>query len=246
PGVARPDAAHTSRNSLDWAGVYEGVLPCADCPGIKTRLTLEHDGGYLLETQYLDRDAVPRLVRGQFTWHTSGNAITLDAAGGTRQFAVGEGRLSQLDRAGAPIPSPHSVLTLVARSDAPRPAAGDPARALEAHRWRLESATDRDGRSIAAVAPAAGRAFTFSFSGARVLVEGGCNSMRGSYRIAADGRLEIGRLASTMKACEPALMAADASTTRGACRSERPAPGEPCTSLSRASRTPRANAACCA
>ena len=29
---APPADMHNSRNSLDWAGTYEGVLACADCP----------------------------------------------------------------------------------------------------------------------------------------------------------------------------------------------------------------------
>ena len=53
-GRAVPDPAHNSRNSLDWAGIYEGVLPCADCPGIQTRLTLSRDES--VRTQH----AVPR------------------------------------------------------------------------------------------------------------------------------------------------------------------------------------------
>ena len=28
---AAPVDSHTARDSLDWAGSYEGVLPCADC-----------------------------------------------------------------------------------------------------------------------------------------------------------------------------------------------------------------------
>src|SRR5690606_254893 len=55
---AVPDG-HTSRNALDWAGVYEGVVPCADCPGIEHRLTLEQSGGYQLETRYLERSPAP-------------------------------------------------------------------------------------------------------------------------------------------------------------------------------------------
>jgi hypothetical protein len=43
-----------------------------------------------------------------------------------------------------------------------------------------------------------------------VVVDGGCNTMRGGYRLESDGRLAVGRLAATMKACEPALMQADA------------------------------------
>ena len=28
--LAQPADAHTSQSALDWTGVYEGVLPCAD------------------------------------------------------------------------------------------------------------------------------------------------------------------------------------------------------------------------
>ena len=48
---------HNSRNSLNWAGVYAGTLPCADCPGIQTRLTLGNDGTFEKQSRYLDRDA---------------------------------------------------------------------------------------------------------------------------------------------------------------------------------------------
>src|ERR1700722_6754275 len=62
---------HTSQNSLDWAGVYEGVLPCAGCPGIKTRLTLNRDGTYERVTQYLERQGTAETVRGSFTWQAN-------------------------------------------------------------------------------------------------------------------------------------------------------------------------------
>lgn len=99
--TAVPDAAHNSRNALDWAGSYDGVTPCADCPGIKTRLTLQPDGRYELSTQYLDRQPAPQTVRGQFGWNTAGSAIKLDAAGHGQQFQVGEGRLLQLNQDGS-------------------------------------------------------------------------------------------------------------------------------------------------
>ena len=35
---------HNSMNSLDWAGKYEGTLPCADCEGIKYIVELKKDG----------------------------------------------------------------------------------------------------------------------------------------------------------------------------------------------------------
>ena len=38
--VNRADSAETS---LDWAGEYEGIFPCADCEGIKIELDLNPD-----------------------------------------------------------------------------------------------------------------------------------------------------------------------------------------------------------
>lgn len=112
-GTVAPDPAHSSRNALDWAGTYEGVTPCADCPGIRTRLTLRRDGSFELSTQYLDRQAAPQTVRGSFRWNDAGSTITLDGPGGGQQFRVGEGRLLQLDRDGGAPPwnAPGRVLT---------------------------------------------------------------------------------------------------------------------------------------
>jgi uncharacterized lipoprotein NlpE involved in copper resistance len=118
PVAARPPDMHNSRNALDWAGTYEGVLPCADCPGIRTRLLLQADGRFELSTQYIDRQPAPTKTSGRFSWNSAGSAITLDAAGAGQQFAVGEGRLLQLNRDGsAPAwNTPNRVLTKAART----------------------------------------------------------------------------------------------------------------------------------
>jgi uncharacterized lipoprotein NlpE involved in copper resistance len=113
--TAAPPDGHNSRNALDWAGTYEGVLPCADCPGIKMRLMLNNEGRFELSTQYLDRQVVPQTASGRFSWNSAGNTITLDAAGSGQQFRVGEGRLLQLNHDGsAPAwNAPNRVLTLL-------------------------------------------------------------------------------------------------------------------------------------
>jgi len=87
---------HNARNSLDWAGTYEGTLPCADCPGIRVRLVLMQDGTYELQTRYLDRQASPTVVRGTFAWEPDGSSIRLDKAGDEQRYFVAEGRLIQL------------------------------------------------------------------------------------------------------------------------------------------------------
>ena len=116
--AAVPDAAHNSRNALDWAGTYEGVTPCADCPGIKTRLTLQGDGVFELSTQYIDRQPAPQTVRGSFSWDASGGIVTLEGPGRRQRFRVGEGRLLQLNQDGTSPPwnAPGRVLTQVSKS----------------------------------------------------------------------------------------------------------------------------------
>lgn len=204
-----PADMHTSQNSLDWAGAYEGVLPCADCPGINTHLTLKPDGRYELSTQYLDRQASPTVVGGKFAWNASGNVITLDGSG--QRYAVGEGRLLLLYRDGPPdwSNSANHVLKRVSSSASAPSAMAGLAQSLVDHRWTLESALDAQGKPVESLLPSTGRPFVFSFSGSRLHVQGGCNQLTGAYQISVAGVLTVGSLASSMMACEPALMQAD-------------------------------------
>lgn len=94
------DAAHNSRNSLNWAGTYSGVTPCADCLGIKTDMTLNSDNTYSLQEQYLEKEKTPRRFKGSFTWDEAKSVITLDAEGDHHKFKVMEGSLRILDKFG--------------------------------------------------------------------------------------------------------------------------------------------------
>lgn len=101
PSTASVDAAHNAQNSLDWAGIYQGTLPCADCGGIETELTLNADGTYALTEKYLDKEGEPFASQGTFVWNEAGNIVTLQTGDQTgRQFMVGENTLSHLDMEG--------------------------------------------------------------------------------------------------------------------------------------------------
>jgi heat shock protein HslJ len=214
-GTSVPDPAHNSRNAVDWAGTYEGVTPCADCPGIRMRLSLQDDGRFALSTQYLDRQVAPQTVLGPFNWNATGDTVTLEGDGGGRQFRVGEGRLLLLDHDGG-VPSwsaPHRVLTRQPEADAgtaaPKPPQGASlGHALQDHRWTLQTATDTDGKPLDALL-VPGHPFVLHLAGERIGVQGGCNQLSGSWRLNPPNQLQVGPLASTMKGCEAPLMAAD-------------------------------------
>ncbi len=93
---------HNSMNSLDWEGTYKGTLPCTDCEGIETSLTLNSDLTYLLKTEYLGRnDALEEENSGSFTWDESGSIITLqNLESEQNQFKVGENLIWKLDASG--------------------------------------------------------------------------------------------------------------------------------------------------
>jgi len=96
------DEEHTSRNSLDWEGVYRGVLPSDDCEGIDAFISLKRDQTYLLKLRYLgtpEKERKEIISEGKFTWDENGNNITLEGAEDiSGKFKVGENFLKALDK----------------------------------------------------------------------------------------------------------------------------------------------------
>lgn len=78
--------------ALDWAGEYKGVLPCADCEGIKTKLKLNSDKTFELSQKYLGRkDEQKTTVKGSFSFDAKNpSIITLSAAANNQKFFIGE------------------------------------------------------------------------------------------------------------------------------------------------------------
>jgi len=101
--VANPvPVGDSSQHSLDWAGSYEGVLPCASCEGIQTLMTLKADNSFVEETVYLGKDEKIFKLTGKVTWGEQGQKIILPD--GT-QYLVGENQLIILDTQGNRITS---------------------------------------------------------------------------------------------------------------------------------------------
>lgn len=89
---------HNFQNSLNWDGVYEGVLPCENCDGIETSIRLKKNLDYVLSQHYLGRAEAEENNKnetGKFEWNKQGNTISL----GERQklyFQVSENYLLQV------------------------------------------------------------------------------------------------------------------------------------------------------
>lgn len=93
---------HNARNSLDWAGVYEGISPCADCDGIKTTLRLNKDETFVLSQTYMGKsDGEVRYKQdGEFVWEDNGRDIIVKTQEHTIKFRIGERDVTMLDMEG--------------------------------------------------------------------------------------------------------------------------------------------------
>ncbi|GAA3919961.1 copper resistance protein NlpE [Luteimonas lutimaris] len=60
-----------------FAGSFSGTIPCADCPGIDSTLTLDADGSYTTHDVYQERDASFD-SSGTWTVEEAGKRIRLD------------------------------------------------------------------------------------------------------------------------------------------------------------------------
>lgn len=81
-------AAQDAQVSPDYAGTYKGVLPAADCPGIKTTLTLNPDKTFTIHSEYLEKN-VSFDEKGTYT--VEENLLVLNEEGGEQSYYKVEG-----------------------------------------------------------------------------------------------------------------------------------------------------------
>ncbi len=183
---------HNSENSLDWAGVYTGIVPCADCEGIKTVLRIDTNSNYQLETSYIGKEENIETKSGKFSWDKSGGVITLNGLSKTihpTYYLVGENQLIQLDLKGKPITSELSSKYILKKEQNP---------IIEKY-WKL---VEINGKAISPPAEGQREAHLILKSlNNRVTGNGGCNGYGGTYEILPGNRIKFSQVISTMMAC---------------------------------------------
>lgn len=88
------------QQSLAWDGVYTGVLPCTDCQGEQTTLTLGKDQLYKVSIKYTGKDETEHKYVGNISWNAEGSMITLSAPfpnGEPHSFLVEQNKLTLID-----------------------------------------------------------------------------------------------------------------------------------------------------
>jgi hypothetical protein len=100
--VVNVDSVQNDLSATDWSGTYSGTLPCADCNGIETTLTILLDSTYTLNSRYLGMgDGQTFTTNGKFTWRDGQIIELLGITDGAFLYAIEAGTATQLDPAGA-------------------------------------------------------------------------------------------------------------------------------------------------
>lgn len=185
------NSEHTSEKALAWHGLYEGVLPCADCEGLKTSLTIRPDHSYTLKVVSLGKQAEPLTYEGTFAWASDGQTIYLnDATEGSNRYFLGEGFVAQLDLEGQRITGELGEKYVLKKVEVP---------ALAGTRWVL---VELMGKPVSVGAePSVNPTLEFSDDGASISGNGSCNSFGGAVTFSGPNRLKFGALAATLRAC---------------------------------------------
>lgn len=180
-----------SMNSLDWEGVYTGIVPCADCEGISTILILNKDLSYTLSTKYIGKSDSFSDSNGKFSWNEDGSIIILDEEGSSekKQFQVGENKIKMLDNKGLEISGElaESYILKKVKQDI-----------IEKY-WKLielngnevvwDDKTNKEPYIILKIADN------------RVVGNGSCNNLMGAYELKEGNEISFSRVASTLRAC---------------------------------------------
>lgn len=95
---------HTAQNSLDWAGEYKGIIPCADCPGIEMTVKIGQDQSIEIKSVYQSRDT-EFIEDSDFEWLEDGMRIHSQVDEQNYYFRIEENRIVYLDKEGDKINS---------------------------------------------------------------------------------------------------------------------------------------------
>lgn len=190
-----PDAAHNSRNALDWNGTYRGILPCADCEGIRTELQLHKDMTFVKRIKYLGNPEEITETSGTFKWDDTGSSVQLNPGTDSPEgnlYKIMENRIAQLDSKGEMITGDLADKYILEK-------AGTEVGLTDGY-WRL---TTLGGRDVEPEDPNREAHLIFTEENNKVAGSNSCNRISGTYTLEEGDRMRFSQMISTQMACLP-------------------------------------------
>jgi len=188
--MGKRDAAHTSQNTIDWDGIYRGLLTCADCEGIQTTIYLKKDFSFITKTKYLGKSDSVYEATGKFKWNDQGNTVVCTSADKTSssQYFVAENYLTQLDIDGNKITGEIASRYILTKANY----------AILEKYWKL---VELNGRAVSVDTTFKKEPHVIFNDSNRLTGNGGCNSISGEHKIEGFNSISISKMISTKMAC---------------------------------------------
>lgn len=187
-GQQNTSNSDNSQTSLDWAGIYAGLLPCADCEGIETQLQVNKDNTYVLKRKYIGKPAEVITNTGTVKWTADGGRINLEGGDGS-SYRVGENKLTSLDKDGNVITGDLAAKYVLNKQ----------MNNITEKYWKL---TELMGQPVVKTdAMKKEPHIILHNDGNRVAAYGGCNGMGGEYTLKEGNRITFSSMIGTMMAC---------------------------------------------
>lgn len=177
----------------ELAGVYSGILPCADCEGLQTTLTLSEDMNFSRVIVYLGKEGNNQTDIGRFSLDKSGSIVMLQGLHTSPSYyRIGKNSLTQLDLQGNPVSGALAdkyILNKI-RTDGQN-------NALTGKKWKL---VELNGKPVESTT---GEAYFIQLEQEdhRVIAFAGCNKLSGTWEVMPGNRIRFLKMASTMMAC---------------------------------------------
>lgn len=171
--------------------MYQGVLPCADCQGIKTTLSLFPENQYQLSRVYLGKSEEVFRSTGVFNADIKKNIIRLErsATAGPTAYKMQEGSLLQLD-----INEKEITGDMASRYKLVKLNIG-----LLDRKWIL---TEINGKAVQKTESMREMPFLLlSWKEERASGFAGCNTIGGRFELGNGNRIRFSELLSTLMAC---------------------------------------------
>lgn len=183
------DPTHNSQNSLDWNGTYSGILPCGDCMGIQTTITLKEDNSFEKTTVYLGKSEEKVTEKGTFSWQDDGQAIAVSSTEGAMTiYKVEETQLRMLNQKGEEIEGDLANNYVLQKSVSP----------IVNKYWK---ATEIMGSEVVVSENMKREPHLIIRSNGEFSAGGGCNSIFGQFKLEGKNRISFSKIGMSEMAC---------------------------------------------
>jgi heat shock protein HslJ len=180
-----------NENNIEFYGIYKGILPCADCEGISTKITLLSNGTFKRSMTYLGKSDQKFYDNGNYEWNKDASTLTLTSSeGSVRQYEIGDNSLYHLDNQGNRITGDlaENYMLLKNKTDT----------ALENKTWVL---VELMGQAIVDGENTKEMYMMFISENGTLAGFDGCNRFTGGYELLEGNRYKSGPFATTRMAC---------------------------------------------